>query len=64
MVIAHANALDALEENAPARATPQGVKHLGGARAKRECLEGQTSEIPAKIWEEPGWQKQRVAVGR
>ena len=54
MVIAHVNALDVLEENAPARAMLQGVKHLGDARAKRECPEGQTSEILAKIWEEPG----------
>ncbi len=54
MAIAHVNALDGLEENAPARATPQGVVHLGDARGKRECLEGKTSEILAKNCEEPG----------
>lgn len=44
MAIAHTNVLDDLEESAAARAT-QGVDD---ARAKRECLEGQTSEILAK----------------
>lgn len=50
MAIAHANAnaLDVLEENAQASA-----RYLGGATAKRECLE-QTLEILAKNWEEPG----------
>lgn len=56
VAIAHANvnALDVLEENAQANATPQEVQHPGDAMAKRECLEEQTLEILAKIWEELG----------
>lgn len=53
MAIAHANALDVLEENALASATPHEVRYLGDATAKRECLE-QTLEILGKNWEEPG----------
>jgi hypothetical protein len=52
--VAIAHALDVLEENAQASATPQEVQHLGDAMAKRECLEGQTLEILAKNWEELG----------
>jgi hypothetical protein len=64
VAIAHANALDGLEGNAPVRATPQGVAHLGDARVKREFLEEQTSEILAKNCEEQGLQRQRVEAGR